>query len=60
MSDFKVELPFQEWSALVKKAGFLRGLIEAHEVLTGDDVRPQDEVMWRLAKEGDDEVRVES
>ena len=55
MSDFKVELPFEEWSALVKKAGFLRGLIEAHEVLTGDDARPQDEVMWRLAKEGDDD-----
>ena len=58
MSDFKIEVDYSEWSALVRRAGWLDGLIQAHEIAGRSDARAHDEVMWALAKEGAD-ARVE-
>ena len=51
----KVELQLDEWTSLVRKAAYLQGLILAHEVGTCGSTRPIDEVLYRLAKEVDNE-----
>ena len=55
MSDFKIEVDYSEWVALVRKAAWLDGLIQAHEIAGKSNPRAHDEVLWSLAKRGDDE-----
>ncbi|HEY7821265.1 MAG TPA: hypothetical protein VIG24_00430 [Acidimicrobiia bacterium] len=51
----KTEIEWYEWLRLVRRVGKLEGAIEAHAILTADDRRPSDEILYAITREGDDD-----
>lgn len=51
----KTEIGWDEWMALVRRIGKLEGAIEAHAILTKGHRRSEDEILYGLAGEADDE-----
>lgn len=49
-----IEIDVNEWSALIRRIGTLEGAIAAHEILTRQDRRPEDDILYRIVKEGTD------
>lgn len=50
-----LQIDANEWSALIRRIGQLEGAIAAHEILTQRNRRPEDDILYRIALEPDDE-----
>jgi hypothetical protein len=51
----RFEVDAKEWSAMIRRIAQLEGAIAAHEILTQQNRRACDELLYAICEEGNDE-----